>query len=131
MEIRIPKNSDKYKWTNHVLAKMQYYGLSESRIIRTIRSPNRVEEGIAPETIAVMQVVGSKKHLYEVWVMYQEINNGNKTKKILKTNNTKYQYPSSSKTIISAWRYPGVSPIDKEIPIPDDIRAELEIILQN
>jgi hypothetical protein len=28
--------------------------------------------------------------------------------------------------IISAWRYPGISPRGQEIPIPDEIRGEVE-----
>ena len=31
------------------------------------------------------------------------------------------------KKIITAWRYPGISPIGEPIPIPDDILAEIEL----
>ena len=89
---------------------MRYYGISESLIKRIVRFPKRIENGIAPETVAVMQPTSSKKQ--EVWVMY------------------KLQVLSSKKKIISAWRYPGISPIGKKIPIPDEILQELEGVLE-
>lgn len=83
---------------------MMYYGISEGLIRRVIKSPKRTEEGIAPGTIAVMQPTGYARKK-EVWVMYQQA--------------------GKKKKVITAWRYPGVSPIRKAIPIPDDILAEL------
>ncbi|MDD3156533.1 MAG: hypothetical protein PHP14_04045 [Candidatus Pacebacteria bacterium] len=65
------KNDGKYYWTNHVKDKMAYYGLSDSLVKRILRFPKRTEEGIAPDTIAVMKPMGSKKNPYEAWVMYQ------------------------------------------------------------
>lgn len=62
---------DNLVWTRHSLAKISFYNLSQSRVKRVLRYPLRVEEGIVPGTIAAMQVAGSKKHPYEVWVMYQ------------------------------------------------------------
>jgi len=38
---------------------------------------------------------------------------------------TMYQQKGAKKVIISAWRYPGVSPVGKTIPIPADILEEL------
>jgi len=76
-----------YHWTNHAREKMRYYHFSEQRVKRVLNSPKRVEEGIAPNTIAMMQVAGSKKHPYEIWVMIQK---------------TKIR-----RKIISAWKYPG------------------------
>jgi len=104
-----PKNSEQIIWTKHVLEKMRFYGLSENRLKRVLRNPSRKEEGIAPETLAVMQRAGSTKHPTEIWLMFQ--NNGKRIK------------------IISAWRYPGISPKGKEIPIPRDILEELEKII--
>lgn len=92
-------------WTKHSIEKMRFYNLSENRIKRVLRNPNRKEEGIAPETLAVMQRTGTKKHPTEIWVMYQMVN--------------------SKFKIISAWRYPGISPEGKEIPIPEDIKKAL------
>ncbi len=91
------------------MEKMRFYGLSENRVKRVLRNPDRKEEGIAPNTLAVMQGTGTKKHPTEIWLMFQNI--GKKIK------------------IISAWRYPAISPKGKEIPIPRDILEELERII--
>lgn len=95
-----------FSWTNHSKRKMKYYQLSESRVKRVINNPIRKEIGVAPGTIAVMQP-NSSKHSYEIWSMYQNIKGG-KTK------------------VITAWRYPGKSPIRGPIPIPLEILEELE-----
>src|SRR3989338_2887367 len=92
------KKDTKYHWTNHVIRKMLFYGLSPDRVKRVIRNPKRVEEGIAENTIGVMSPSTNIKKPSEVWVMYQ----------------TRGQ----KKIIISAWRYPGISPIGKKIAIP-------------
>lgn len=110
MKFKKPQNSDKIVWTKHALEKMRFYNLSENRLKRVFRNPNRKEEGIAPETLAVMQRAGSTKHPTEIWLMYQTT----KSKRI---------------KIISAWRYPGISPKGKEILIPRDILEELEKII--
>lgn len=118
MEIKEPKNNDKYFWTKHVFEKMKQYQLSEQTVKRVIRSPERVEKGIAPGTTAAMQSRGKKKKT-EIWIMYQEDketrNQGIKESKRLK--------------IITAWRYPGVSPIRDEIPIPQEIIDEISDLL--
>jgi len=87
-------------WTFHSKIKMAQYGLSPNLIKRVIRFPERKEEGVAPQTIAVMKTKKSKNR-QEIWVMYQ-----NKGKK---------------KKVISTWIYPGESPIGKEIFVPDDV----------
>ncbi|MEK7673839.1 MAG: hypothetical protein AAB371_01410 [Patescibacteria group bacterium] len=102
----------KLHWTNHSKAKMSFYGLSESRVKRVLRTPKRVEEGVAENTIALMQPPSIKKRdgkemwTQEIWVMIQK--RGEKLR------------------IISAWRYPGKSseknPIPKEII--DDLKSE-------
>lgn len=108
MRFKRPKDTDEIIWTKHSVEKMRFYNLSENRLKRALRNPDRKEEGIALGTLAVMQRTGSKKHPTEIWLMYQNIG-----KKI---------------RIISAWRYPGMSPKGKEIPIPKDILEELEKI---
>lgn len=113
---------DNYQWTKHSLYKLKQYGLSQQRVKRVIRVPERVEEGIVPKTIAVMQTSGSKKHPYEIWAMYQL--------KKLKVQSTKLKVklPENRKIrIISAWRYPGVSP--KNNPIPPEIIEEIQNLL--
>jgi len=107
---REPKNTERIHWTRHAKGKMRQYGLSESKILRIIKNPKRKEEGIAPQTIAIMQPYGTKKHPKEIWVMYQI------EKKKLR--------------IISAWRYPGKSPIGKPPPIPEDTLRELQNLIK-
>lgn len=101
---------DTYVWTHHVKEKMKYYQLSEQRVKRVLRNPDRVEEGVSPDTVAVMQRNDTKKHKKEIWAMYQEKKEG-------------------EKTVISAWRYPGESPVGGNIEIPEDtlgLLADLE-----
>lgn len=112
MEPRIPKNTERFEWTMHVVSKMKQYGLSENRVKRVINNPKRIEEGIAPKTIAVMQP-NSSKHSYEFWAMYQLINSKSKSLNPKKVR------------IITAWKYPGKSPVRGPIPIPPDILEEL------
>ena len=114
MNFKIPKNDLKYAWTNHVIRKMLFYGLTPDRVKRVIRSPKRVENGVAENTIAVMTPGSNKKKPSEIWVMYQR-----------KSPNSKLTIHNSRFIIISAWRYPGISPIGKAIPIPTDILEEL------
>jgi len=113
---KIPKNDSKYYWTQHVIGKMAYYGLTPDRVKRIIRNPKRFEEGVVEDTIGVMSAPPGrdlaqkggqpkKKKSYEIWVMYQR--------------------RGQKKIIISAWRYPGISPVGKQIPIPEDILEEL------
>ena len=127
---KIPKNDSKYHWTQHVIRKMSFYGLSPDRVKRIIRNPKRVEDGIAENTIAVMQPSSNLKKPTEVWVMYQQRRNkrqGTRNKEEnIKNNLSLVSSHLSQKVIISAWRYPGVSPIGKQIPIPQDILEELK-----
>lgn len=109
MGFKLPKNTDRIYWTRHVAEKMRYYQLSEARLKRIINNPKRKELGIAPGTIAAMQPATSK-HTSEIWAMYQIIK-------------SKVQSPKLK--IITAWRYPGKSPIHGPIPIPEEILEEL------
>lgn len=93
-------------WTNHAKGKMRFYGLSEQRVLRVLHTPKRIEEGIAPNTIAIMQSAGSQKHPYEIWAMIQET--------------------KARRKIISVWKYPGrTKPGD---PLPEEILKELKIL---
>lgn len=113
---------------------MVYYGISESLIKRIVRFPKRKETGVAPKTIAVMQPTSNKKKPQEIWVMYQEIETRQQaTRNEPKTNNLSLgslALVTSRKRIISAWRYPGVSPVGKKIPIPDEILQELANLVE-
>ncbi len=90
-------------WTKHSEAKMNFYHLSKQRVRRVLNSPKRIETGIAPDTIAMMQVAGSQKHPYEIWTMF--------------TKNKK------GKRIISAWKYPGRTKAGE--PLPEQILSEI------
>lgn len=76
---------------------MNFYRLTEGRIRRIINSPERVEYGIAPKTIAVMQTNKGPKNSYEIWAMVQDDKTGRK--------------------VISAWRYPGKTKPGSEISL--------------
>lgn len=125
-----PKDDPKYQWTNHSKEKMAYYRISESLVKRIIRFPKRAEEGIAPNTTAVMQSrkVGQKHpRTEEIWVMYQEV--GKSKAPAAKSPKNLLSGLNVKKRIITAWRYPGVSPIRGAIPIPDEILSELEGVI--
>ena len=115
------KNDRKYFWTSHSKYKLVQYGLGPSVIKRVIRRPDRVEEGIAPETVAVMKDRSTKSQEKEVWVMYQ---------REVKSKNLKVKSEDNFSTgrikIISAWIYPGKTKKGKEIFIPDDVLEELQ-----
>ena len=122
MQFKIPKNTEKYEWTQHAVHKMKQYGLTAQRILRVVKNPQRTEEGIVKNTIAVMQPTslstknGKRVWTREIWAMYQ-------VKSKIKNQRSKI-FETQKIRIISAWRYPGVSP--KRNPIPDDILRELE-----
>ena len=103
--MKIDIKSEKFHWTRHSKKKMKYYNLSEKRVKRVMRKPDRKELGIAPLTLAVMQKTGTKKHPTEIWMMYQKV--VSKGRRIVK--------------IISAWRYPGISPIREYRQIIKDL----------
>jgi len=134
MQFKLPKNNDRYQWTLHSIEKMKFYGLSEQKVLGIIKRPKRKEEGIVKNTVAVMQPVSPKLDKEgravwknEIWTMYQTSKAGNSKSKI--TNNKQIQnlkFPNlqnllnpQKKKIISAWRYPGVSP--EHNPIPEEI----------
>lgn len=109
-----------FEFTSHARYKMSQYGLSEQKVKSILRNPKRSEKGIAPKTGAMMQPVSPKvvegKELWkqEIWVMFIK-----KKQKSVLGNISK-----ESIRIISAWRYPGISP--KRNPIPEEIWQELQ-----
>ena len=94
-------------WTSHSKYKMRFYGLSESRLKRVISYPKRIEEGIAPDTVAMMQSAGSEKHPYEIWLMIQD--------------------EKKRRKVISAWRYPGKTKPGQ--PLPEEIIKEIRSVI--
>jgi len=105
--MKIPENKEKIFWTKHSQNKMRQYRLSEKRVLKILRRPDRREEGILPGAIAQMQITGTRKHPTEAWMMYL----------ILKR-------PKGIK-VISAWRYPGRTPEGQRPIIPEDILEDL------
>jgi len=80
------------RWTSHAKAKMAFYRLSPMRVRRVLHSPKRIEEGVAPKTVAMMQPASMKskdKWTQEIWVMIQDV--------------------GKERKVISAWRYPGIT----------------------
>jgi hypothetical protein len=128
MIAKAPKKDKKYIWTNHVCQKMHFYNLSESRIKRILRHAKRIEEGIAPDTVASMQRNDTKKRQEEIWVMWSKNtkdHSGSGHFAGEKENAKKFFTLTNKTVIISAWRYPGTSPVGKKIPIPENIWEEL------
>lgn len=112
----------KNTWTQHSQLKIKQYGLSKNKLLQILSKPDRKELGIVPGTTAVMKTNPIRNHANkraisngvsksylkvpgEIWLMYKDI--------------------KSTRKIISAWRYPGVSKPGEKIPIPDDIRQEI------
>jgi hypothetical protein len=118
---------DNYHWTNHSLMKMKYYGLSQQRIKRVIKNPERIEEGIVEKTIACMQTAGTSKHPHEIWTMYQLSQPKVKSLKSESSADKLKKLEAKKLTIISAWRYPGKSP--KNNPIPEEILNEIKNLI--
>lgn len=144
MRLKISKNNN-YQWTRHSLYKMKQYNLSAQRVSRVIRHPERIEKGIVKNTVAAMQPTSKKikngKNIWnqEVWVMYQcsqkavvwtdsfpVFENSHSSVRGLFSQNEKRNSKSKIK-IISAWRYPGMSP--KKNPIPNEILREIKNII--
>lgn len=91
---------------------MRFYKLSEQRVRRVLHAPKRIEEGIAPKTVAMMQPSsvrlerttegkarnGQREETWnhEIWVMIQDARNKRK--------------------VISAWRYPGKTRPGQALP---------------
>lgn len=132
MNVKPPKNDRNYFWTMHSQRKLFQYGLSPNKIKRIIRYPDRKEEGIALDTIAVMQRKNKKNpQKGEIWVMYQRKLKVKSEK--LKVKNEKAKVEKDEKLqagmgqikIISAWIYPAETPKGKEIFVPDEVWEEL------
>ncbi len=100
------KNNRKYIWTTHAKYKMTQYNIGVTVIKRVLSRPDRVEEGIAINTVAVMKDVSSKTIVKELWVMYQMV--------------------GVRKKIISVWIYPGKTKPGREIYIPEDAWLEIK-----
>jgi hypothetical protein len=107
--LTFPKDTARLSWTRHIKNKMVFYHLSGAQLLRIFRNPDRREEGIAPDTIAAMKTkkaAGAKvARAEEIWIMFK-----------VKHGKT---------TMISAWRYPGITKKGERPEIPEDALAEL------
>lgn len=119
IRFKINEMSQDIIWTKHAKAKMRFYRLSEQRVRRVLNSPKRTEEGIAPNTVAMMQPAsiktkdGKQTWSQEIWVMVQEKRQGESGKgKVIK--------------IISAWKYPGRTKPGE--PLPEEILREIRLV---
>lgn len=106
---------------------MAFYRLSEQRVMRVVHLPKRIEEGVAPKTVAMMQPASIKTSAgrpssiktdnrgaketwsQEIWVMIQDL--------------------GKQRKIISAWRYPGMTRPRSEISM-DALRREYREFLK-
>lgn len=116
-------------FTRHAEYKMKQYGLSAQRVRTVMRNPKRIQEGVAKDTVAVMQPVSTRRKdgketwSQEIWVMYVQAKS--LKLKVHKVESQNIGIGSGGGIrVISAWRYPGVSPAGN--PIPEDILREIE-----
>ena len=116
-----PLDTDTYAWTSHAVEKMRHYGISESRVKRIVRFPTRSEEGILEGAVAAMQPAGKQ----EIWVMYILENPRESRAPICAGEQDPFGILKKEKRIkvITAWRYPGVSP--KRDPVPAEVLDEI------
>ncbi len=68
-------------WTKHSEKKLRFYNLSKNRILRIIKKPFRIEEGIAPRTIALMQPAKILKKGAKTNLETGNLDNGTKNQK--------------------------------------------------
>ncbi|MDO8466720.1 MAG: hypothetical protein Q7S83_01110 [bacterium] len=116
--VKFPKNDKNFRWTQHIKDKMLFYGISEQKIKTILKNPARKEEGVAEGTLAVMMRNDTPKRKQEIWLMYA-IGSG-------ELNSEKLKVKSSTRVMISTWRYPGKSQPGKRLPISDELMAEIK-----
>jgi len=119
MQFKPPLNTNTISWTKHSIEKMKFYGLTPQRVLRVLKKPDRCQEAVAEGCIACMQTLKNKA-MSEIWMMYAD-----KTQDTINNKQGKLKH----KKIITAWRYPTVSPIQDKIPIPQDILDEIKNII--
>lgn len=121
-----PKNDARFSWTAHAVQKMRQYGVSESRVRRIIRHPARTEEGVAPQTVAVMQPAGTTRY-HEIWVMYSLTKSDSDAERRRDRQRVgpfaSFGRSGGKIRVIAAWRYPGKSP--ERNPVPQEIIDEV------
>jgi hypothetical protein len=126
--------SKKLLLTHHAREKMAYYRLSEQRVRRVLNSPRRIEEGVAPKTIAAMapaSLQAARAGMHRGFLFRKSPPQKPESSKptFAKASMEKETWSQeiwvmvqdvpTGRKIISAWRYPGVtkprSELTKEI----------------
>ncbi|MBI2551712.1 DUF4258 domain-containing protein [Candidatus Uhrbacteria bacterium] len=131
-------------FTAHAQFKMRQYGLSPARVKRVLLYPARIEEGIAPKTVAVMQSASNYHPVLDKKpasaadanasvprprdcgsVAPANAAGGFRARKKNRSAKSElwvmYQDTKAVRKIIAAWRYPGVSPVRGPPPFPKDL----------
>ena len=128
---------------------MAFYGLSKQRVLRVIHAPKRVEEGVAPKTVAIMQP--NSVRMRTEFGLSEISRRGAKSSRrppfhfkpiaLAKENNSKpkeswsqeiwvmIQDLGKQRKIISAWRYPGMTRPRSEVAM-DALRREYREFLK-
>jgi len=117
---------------------MAFYRLSEQRVARVLHSPRRVEEGVAPKTVAMMQPASVRTRTEAVLsdVSHRGVERNRRTLSN-ETSDSKSKPKESwsqeiwvmvqdigkERKIVSAWRYPGMTR-PKDAAAMDVLRRE-------
>jgi hypothetical protein len=123
-------------WTHHAQAKMAFYRLSEQRVMRVIHSPKRIEEGVAPKTVAMMQPA-SVRIRTEAVLSDVPRRNAERSRRTPMNSGLALKGKESwsqeiwvmiqdlgkQRKIISAWRYPGMTKLRSDASM-DFMRKE-------
>jgi hypothetical protein len=116
-------------WTHHARAKMNFYKLSEARVRRVLNFPKRIEEGVAPKTVAMMQPSSfgvAPKELGRSAFATPKLARAKAGFIKLRRDGEKswtqeiwvmVEDSRDRRTIISAWRYPGKTKPRSEISL--------------
>jgi hypothetical protein len=129
-------------WTRHADAKMAFYKLSKQRVLRVIHSPKRIEEGVAPKTVAMMQpasvrirteaIPSDVPHRSAEWSRRTSFNSDSASKQKETWAQEIWvmvQDLGKQRKIISAWRYPGMTKPRSEVSM-DALRREYREFLK-
>jgi len=110
----------KLEWTLHARAKMNHYRLSPARVRHVLHSPKRIEEGVAPKTVAMMQPASLKTTGSRVAGAGGRMGMGSGRFATSPASTARQeswtqeiwvmvQDAAGTRKVISAWRYPGVT----------------------
>jgi len=128
-------------WTHHANAKMVFYRLSKQRVLRVIHAPKRIEEGVAPKTIAMMQPVSVRARTETVPsdVPQRHAERSRGTSRFSSTSKPKESWSQEiwvmiqdigkERRIVSAWRYPGMTKPRSELAM-NAMRREYQEFLK-